>query len=430
MPDVPPEAYRETAIELLGGGIGFAALVVGTVLILWALGRCILWGMSFRTDKPKGTLALCAGLIVTFIWFLSRSAAPDIPSVIAQTGPPAVSWSATGGSGNDPAFTTATTGPDHVVLPSAVGGQVVTSWIVWYYTNGSPSGVSVQLEGAEDAAGSPTGAYTALTAATSPIASANPGTATGSFVIRLCCDYYPHVRLHVNTLSGGSSPKVFVRVFGYVGTTTAAGGGGGGGGPTGATGASGPSGPSGPSGGSGGGGSFTLVEEHTASGSADLEFVSCISSTYDDYQVELVSLVPATNNNDFWLQFSTNGGSTWDSTSGNYGTAIWTWIAVQGLPNGSSSDTKILLSQGASQVDSTATYGGLSGSFKIYNPLSSNYVRVIGHTSSENSADLIYDLGTIHAGSYRSGTAANAFRVLAASGNIASGTVRCYGLSH
>ncbi len=264
--NIPHEAFEETAVELLTGAFGFAVFVVGSVLLLWALRRCMLWAMTLPNRKSFLTIGAVA--LVATVWFLSRSSAPDIPAVIAQSGPPAVSWSATGGSGNDPAFTTATTGPDHVVLPSQVGGQVVSSWIVWYYTNGAPSGVSVQLEGAQDAAGSPTGSYTALTAATTPVASSNPGTATGSYVIRLCCDYYPHVRLHVNTLSGGTSPKVFVRVFGYQGVIAAAGGGGGGGGATGPTGPSGPSGPSGPTGPSGGSGSFNLVEEHTASTSA------------------------------------------------------------------------------------------------------------------------------------------------------------------
>ena len=68
----------------------------------------------------------------------------------------------------------------------------------------------------------------------------------------------------------------------------------------------------------GGGGALVLLEQHTASASATLDFTSCISSTYDDYLVEGLSLVPATNAVNFTMQVSTDGGSTWASTTYNW----------------------------------------------------------------------------------------------------------------
>ncbi len=177
------------------------------------------------------------------------------------------------------------------------------------------------------------------------------------------------------------------------------------------------------------GAGLVLVEEHTASNSASLAFTTCISSTYDEYQLELLNLLPASDANDFWLQFSTDGGSTYDSTSGHYGTGIESWIAATNSQTGSTSDTKILLSQGLSQISSNATYGGISGTYKIFSPGLTQYVRVSGMTNSADSAGVQFDLGTVNAGSYRGGSAANAFKILAASGNITSGNARCYGLA-
>src|SRR5271165_3582301 len=62
-----------------------------------------------------------------------------------------------------------------------------------------------------------------------------------------------------------------------------------------------------------GSGSFVLVEEHTAASSAALNFTTCLTATYDDYDIEFVSLLPASGSNDVMLQVSTNGGSTYDT---------------------------------------------------------------------------------------------------------------------
>src|SRR5690348_10915535 len=63
------------------------------------------------------------------------------------------------------------------------------------------------------------------------------------------------------------------------------------------------------------GGAMTLLEQHTASSSASLNFTTCLSSTYDTYQIFLDQLLPATNTANVLLRVSTNGGSSYDSGS-------------------------------------------------------------------------------------------------------------------
>ena len=180
--------------------------------------------------------------------------------------------------------------------------------------------------------------------------------------------------------------------------------------------------------GGGGSGSFVLVEEHTAASSAELDFTTCISSTYDNYQVQMLNVVPASNAVDLVFQVSTNGGSSYDTTAGHYAWALWVWIFNAQAPEGSISDSAIGLTAGG-QVTNTASQGGVSGQLQIFNPLSGTaWTRINGQNGYFDTTSR--DLGETFTGSYAQTTPVNAFRILATSGNLASGTVRCYGLSH
>ena len=119
------------------------------------------------------------------------------------------------------------------LFTSSGGSPGCPSWIIEYWTNTS-SGTSVQFEGAADAVTGgvhgPTGSYTKLTVSSATGSGANPaiGTTQGNMI--LCCDYYPWVRVNVNTLtSSGAGTLITVRAYGYR-TTSALNGGGGGGG--------------------------------------------------------------------------------------------------------------------------------------------------------------------------------------------------------
>ena len=97
---------------------------------------------------------------------------------------------------------------------TAGGAAGCIAWRVQYWTNGA-TGVSVQIEGASDSGGAPTGAYSALTAAQS---TTNPATGTNQGTIVACCDYYPWIRINPTTFTG-TSQTMTVRVYGYKGTT-------------------------------------------------------------------------------------------------------------------------------------------------------------------------------------------------------------------
>ena len=97
--------------------------------------------------------------------------------------------------------------------------------------SGTVSALSVELDGAATSGGS----YSALTPAvgggSGSGSTLNPVTSFPQGQNVLCCDYYPFLKIKVNTLTVSTgSPILIVKVIGYAGTSAAAGTGGGGGG--------------------------------------------------------------------------------------------------------------------------------------------------------------------------------------------------------
>jgi hypothetical protein len=174
------------------------------------------------------------------------------------------------------------------------------------------------------------------------------------------------------------------------------------------------------------GGGLVLLEQHTASASASLDFTTALTSTYDNYLIEFLGLLPATNGVAAQILVSTNGGSTW-STSSLYdyaGTFASTLPATGGI--GASGTTACSLT-GSTNVSSSGG-GGLVGTFRLMNPGSTSLQKSfvgqvwIGLTDSNS-----YNISESCV--YKATTAVNAFQFKYSSGNIASGTIRVSGIA-
>lgn len=177
----------------------------------------------------------------------------------------------------------------------------------------------------------------------------------------------------------------------------------------------------------GGSDGLVLLEQHTASASASLDFTTCISSTYDDYCIELVNVIPATDGQDFSFQVSTDGGSSY-VTGSNY---RYNGLVAGG---GTSIDaanpaTAISVTYGPADVDSGSNWG-INGTLYFKNPASTTaYKGLLGHVHYMTNEATPTLANYWPSGLYVSTTAVNAFRFLFSSGNIASGTIRVYGLA-
>lgn len=173
---------------------------------------------------------------------------------------------------------------------------------------------------------------------------------------------------------------------------------------------------------SAGSGGLVLVEQHTASSSSSLDFTSFISSTYDHYLFALVGVLPATDGADLLARVGTGGGPSWDTGSNYYwfygGHSLLGGFTGQGNPGTS---FKI-----APNIENSVT--GVGGDFTIFNPQDTAGRKVIAWNTVANFAD--GNVGRMFGGAiWNSSTAVTGVQFFYSSGNIASGTIRVYGLA-
>jgi hypothetical protein len=176
----------------------------------------------------------------------------------------------------------------------------------------------------------------------------------------------------------------------------------------------------------GGGGALVLLESHTASNSATLDFTAWYSSAYDVYLIVWENLLPVTNAQTPYLRCSTNGGSTYDAAANYQCSTFYFYYGGSGAANGPTS--AIGLNTG--NTENTAANGGANGWLRLINPGSSSIKKMFrGETVNADSTQSGAAVGGLLQGRYNVTTAVNAFRILFPTGNIASGIGYVYGLA-
>lgn len=182
----------------------------------------------------------------------------------------------------------------------------------------------------------------------------------------------------------------------------------------------------------GGGGSLVLLESHTASSSTELDFTAWYSSFYDEYEIHFIGINSSTNGGAAKIQFSTNGGTSYDTS------AIYDWGQANcqiggggtgGNVQGSVSGIIIFADSAGVGASASAT-PGLAAVAKLYDPASTTNYKFVSAdgVGQYNGNGNRYSFKT--GGVYRNTAAVNALRIIMTTGNIASGTVRIYGVAH
>ncbi len=176
----------------------------------------------------------------------------------------------------------------------------------------------------------------------------------------------------------------------------------------------------------GGGGGLVLLEQHTGNNtSPNLDFTTFISSTYDTYKFEFVNIVPATNSVDLYMRAGTGGGPTYDAGT-NYSYEHWRWVNGSQSSGGGTGQTAIVLTSNTDHLSNDANWG-VCGSLTLYAPQSAIFKRVVGQYSYLTASSTRQ--GEDVEGAYEISTALTAVRFLLSSGNVASGTIRAYGVA-
>ncbi|MDD9727222.1 hypothetical protein PVV74_17310 [Roseovarius sp. SK2] len=176
-----------------------------------------------------------------------------------------------------------------------------------------------------------------------------------------------------------------------------------------------------------GGGGLVFLASSDLSSDATSDFTAFDAGLYDAYEFVFQNIIPATDDVDFTFLSSTDGGSTWDDTSGDYdfGCIILRSGTVFDTDSGNAASIA-LTGTGALTIGNTSGYPGLSGRLFVPGPHLAKKTQFLWNTSFyDPSGNLVMLTGS---GLRQSEADVNAVRFLCSSGNIASGTITMYGM--
>jgi len=165
------------------------------------------------------------------------------------------------------------------------------------------------------------------------------------------------------------------------------------------------------------GGSLVYIASSGAiSNAASVAFTQFDASKYDHYQFWLQYVIPVADNNKLIAQTSTDGGSSYSTTNGDYHT------------NDGSNDATGIDLTGNHNVGSDTNEFGLTGMFNLFAPHSTNFTAgiftgMMGHTNTDNYA-------RNHGGTRLAAEDVDAIKFSYASGNIESGEIVMYGIAN
>lgn len=185
----------------------------------------------------------------------------------------------------------------------------------------------------------------------------------------------------------------------------------------------------------GGAGALTLLASQTASASASLNFNArnaagqsgaMFQSDYDHYVIVMRHLVNATNSVDFYIRFSNDTGSSFDSGSQYLYSNHLHRSGGDTVDSVSALTTQIKLAGG---IANDATWG-LCGRLDLFRGTTSIHARLIGQSNFfQDSGGLI--AGVSHSALYVAhNPVIDAILFLFSSGNITSGEVLIYGVAN
>lgn len=170
-----------------------------------------------------------------------------------------------------------------------------------------------------------------------------------------------------------------------------------------------------------------LLADKTVTGSpaATLDFTEFDNTTYRYYEFEFEGVKPTTDNAALLARFSTNGGSTYDAGSSDYN---YSNFGVAPAGNGATSSLgATFMHVIRNGIGNAAGEFGVSGSLQLYHAgdaaQRTRFVGLFSFDTANGQLEICYT-----AGSRITAQDTDAMRFLMSSGNIASGTIRMYGV--
>tara|TARA_R110000765_G_C18858740_1_gene599787 strand:- start:371 stop:1093 length:723 start_codon:yes stop_codon:yes gene_type:complete len=174
------------------------------------------------------------------------------------------------------------------------------------------------------------------------------------------------------------------------------------------------------------GGSLVYLGEVTASASATVELESLISSTYNNYMIQVMTVHPASSNTTLMMRTSTNNGSAYRSTGDYYyHTTNLESSSASYVATAAYNGTSILISP---PVGINAATSNMSGYFMLTNVYATHRLVIHGTVTGEGDGSQAHGVGHVGGGSHYA-EAVNALQFFMSSGNMDTGTFRIYGIA-
>ena len=176
-------------------------------------------------------------------------------------------------------------------------------------------------------------------------------------------------------------------------------------------------------------GGLNFISNSDISSAATFEFTGFNASSFETYLLVMQNLIPATDNVYFWLRTSSDGGSSFDSSTDEY-----SW-GGQGFNTAADEDpTAIYISLSGDTVATSCTIGssgtesGVCGNIWIYGPHTTSFTRIASQLAvvaadGETSSNIM-------SGTRNSAADVDGIQLLFSSGAIESGTVTAYGYAN
>lgn len=165
-----------------------------------------------------------------------------------------------------------------------------------------------------------------------------------------------------------------------------------------------------------------------ASPQATANLTAFDNTKYDFYEIVCQNLIPVTDDVQLMLRTSSNGGSSYDSTAGDYRWgSIFRSSGGANTNDNNNSDTAIRLcvTSAGNAVGSAAGESGWSGTIRIYGPGIAQKTIISADSTYQDAGGNLY-AGSIGGARYAN-AAVTAARLLFSSGNIESGKITMYG---
>ena len=175
---------------------------------------------------------------------------------------------------------------------------------------------------------------------------------------------------------------------------------------------------------------WVKIATATASASAAITFTDLGGSIYSALRVIMSDVAPATDNVDFYLRTSTDGGSTYDSSAGNYAySGNVTQSGATNSPVASTGATQMAISGlGSGEQLGSGTNESYAGVLTVFDPSAATYTRFkVEYCYSDEGGSNAIATGSM-GGARLSAADVDAIQFLMASGNIATGEFTLYGL--